>query len=230
MNQTLLFDAEPPDREWVLEQGFNFNRDRWKKLIPQQSAWPAELDACSMVGRWPYVDRRQVFDVARRVGSGSDDPTGATQLYVAAAVWGTGTSALDVSRRIKVLKEPDVDMHLAAALKILQVEGPVSAYRSLSIGGSHRVKNLGPAFFSKFLYFAGFDAKGYMQKPLILDQHVARSLNVFTNSEWSTAGPWSTEQYARYLDHVDDWASQWDTSHDVVERQLFRLGYRMQND
>uniref|UniRef100_UPI00345EC309 8-oxoguanine DNA glycosylase OGG fold protein n=1 Tax=Rhodococcus erythropolis TaxID=1833 RepID=UPI00345EC309 len=60
--------------------------------------------------------------------------------------------------------------------------------------------------------------------------HAARSLNVFTNSEWSTDGPWSTEQYARYLDHVDDWASQWGTSHDVVERQLFRLGYQMQND
>ncbi|NMM83090.1 hypothetical protein B2J88_01685 [Rhodococcus sp. SRB_17] len=227
MNRPSLFESEPPNRDWVLDQGFGFNRDRWKQLIPDQTAWPIELDDCPIAGRWPYVDRRRVFDVAHRIQSKPESPMAATQLYVAASVWGTALSALDVSRRIKVLKEPGVDARVADALKVLRVEGPVSAYRALSIGGSLRVKNLGPSFFSKLLYFAGFDAKGYLQKPLILDRHVARALNQFTDTEWSTSGPWSTDQYARYLDHVDDWAADWDTTHDVVERQLFRLGYQM---
>ncbi|WP_254593080.1 8-oxoguanine DNA glycosylase OGG fold protein [Prescottella equi] len=223
-----LFDDTPPsDRAWVLEQGIEFNPERWKRAIPDTQAWPAELDDCPASGRWPIVDRHRVFAVSGRVSCELDQPWAATQLLVAALAWGVGTSALDVGRRAKVFADTDLNSKLTRAIKVLRVEGPVSAYSALSRGGSLAVKNLGPSFFTKFLYFAGYDTDSYMPKPVILDQHVARALNAYTTDEWSTAGPWSPQQYGKYLDLVADWASRWDTSQDSIERRLFRRGRQL---
>ncbi|WP_233283122.1 hypothetical protein [Prescottella equi] len=222
-----LFDEDPPsDRSWVLKQGFGFDPDRWKRAIPDVQSWPAELNECHVVGRWPTIDRLRVFAVSRRVSAELDQPWAATQLLTAALAWGVGTSALDVSRRAKVFADPDLNIKLTRAIKVLRVEGPVSAYSALSRGGSLAIKHLGPSFFTKFLYFAGYDADSYMPKPVILDQHVARALNAYTTDAWSTAGPWSPQQYGTYLDLVADWASRWETSQDSIERQLFRRGYQ----
>ncbi|WSW36525.1 hypothetical protein OG426_30820 [Streptomyces canus] len=81
-----------PDHDSVLDQAIPFDKVRWMLLWPDATWWPAELDACPTPERWPRVDRRTVFTIAREAGT----TKGNRHLLVAALVWGTGTKARSV--------------------------------------------------------------------------------------------------------------------------------------
>lgn len=195
----------PPSRDDVLAQGIRFDPARWKRLLPDSALWPAELDGSTV------VTRETVFAVC---GNGN-----VTRGLVAACVWGAGTGAQSVYRRVKVFthNEPDVlGFRLAAALEVLRESGPVAAYDALR--GRLRISYLGPAFFTKFLYFAGYDS-GSEPRPLILDRFVARGLG----AGWPRAG-WTSAQYGEYLRHVHAWAQESGAAPDAVELALFTAG------
>lgn len=178
-----------PTRDDVLAQSIPFDPARWKRLLPDAAFWPPELDDCPVDGRWPRVDRRTVFEI----GSRADDPLGATQLFVAASVWGVGTSARTVSRRARSF-EQDVGGHLglrlSKAIAVSRAMGPEAAYARLLRGGDLHVDRLGPSFFTKILYFATDDLRSIHRRPLILDQYVAASLNRAEIADW-TLSEWS---------------------------------------
>jgi len=219
----LPFRGPPPDRgTWVLAQSFGFDPMRWQRLLPDTDMWPGELDACPIVGRWPRVSRATVLSVGER----AHEPVGAVQTYVAAAVWGNGTGAQGVHRRVRVLGDPTTDVagSLASAVRTLRSEGPEAAYERLH-GHANLVKHLGPSFGTKVLYSAGYDRTVGARQPLILDQFVALALNRLVGSMWpTTQGGWTTAQYATYLDIAHKWAADWGCSPDVVERVLFSIG------
>lgn len=74
------------------------------------------------------------------------------------------------------------------------------------------------SFFTKFIYFAGWNAKPLLGQPLIMDDLVARALVALTKQKWNTESP---EEYSRYLDLARDVAYEANTTEDVVERQLW---------
>jgi hypothetical protein len=162
------------------------------------------------------------------IGSRADDPLGATQLFVAASVWGVGTSARTVSRRARSF-EQDVGGHLglrlSKAIAVSRAMGPEAAYARLLRGGDLHVDRLGPSFFTKILYFATDDLRSIHRRPLILDQYVAASLNRAEIADW-TLSEWSPGQYGRWLELAHGWAAYLgDTvTGDVVEYVLFRAG------
>lgn len=217
----LPFRGSAPDRdEWVLAQRVNFDPERWRRLLPNESLWPSELNACPRGKRWPYVDRRTVLHLGRSARASN----GAAHTYVAAAVWGAGTGAQSVQRRARVLAggTEATCKTLASAVRQMLDTGPVAAYAALH-GNGNAVKHLGPSFGTKLLYFAGFDRAPDDRQPLILDQYVAVALNRLCGLDWP-ADQWSTEQYSDYLDIAHEWANQWQTRPDVVERALFAVG------
>ena len=69
--------------------------------------------------------------------------------------------------------------------------------RALYRGASNRVPELGVAFGSKFLYFAGFESGGPPPRPLILDGKVAKGLGRKPSLDW----------YGEYLDLLYSWAA-----------------------
>ena len=141
-----------PDHDSVLDQAIPFDKVRWMLLLPDATWWPAELDACPTPERWPRVDRRTVFTIAREAGT----TTGNRHFLVAALVWGKGTKAQSVHRRGKISANTSptgLDACLDAALGVLGEEGAVQAYRALN--NDQRIPYLGAAFFTKVLYFAG---------------------------------------------------------------------------
>jgi len=219
-----LFDGDVPDREWVLDQGFAFNPTNRKARMPDPAMWPPELDECPGDGTNRTVDRRTVFRVAERAAASLDDSFAAVQLYVAAAVWGTGKSAQPVVRAFRALGESDAGTKLTKALATVRSGGPLSAYKAMSSGGSLKIKYLDIAFYTTFLYFGGWDAKKHMPEPLIYDQHVARAMRHLTRDEEWVNSP-SSDRYGEYLDLVAWWAAELRTSEDVVERQLYQIGY-----
>lgn len=95
----------------------------------------------------------------------------------------------------------------------------MQAYRRL-FSGQDRVKYFGPAFFTKWLYFCGYEqARGL--KPLILDSRVAATLG------WAGWG-WAPEQYGEYLRLAHDVAAALSgegamVQPDAVEHALYAL-------
>lgn len=213
---------DPPERSNVLQQSTPYSARRWRNRLSDPGFWPdIPTERTGDIGGWPRIDRGQVL----AIGADASHPAGAIHTFVAAAVWGTGTSARAVERCAQVLdSDPSqVGEDLAEAARIVRSDGPAAAYRFLH-PIRNRIKHLGPAFGTKFLYFAGYDRTSGPRQPLILDKNVAAALTNLGAGQWPSTA-WPSQQYADYLDIAHDWAQQWQqTSPDVVERVLFSIG------
>ncbi len=216
---TALFpDGLVPDREWVLGQSIRFDPAAVRARLPDAAMWPDELDSASAgSGRYRLVSRRDVFEVATRAAQ-DGSPIAAAQLHVACVVWGT-SPGLTMVRALRPLSQPDAADKLAKALAVVRSEGPVSAYRALSGRNRLKITGLAAGFFTKFLYFGGYDANALMGRPLIYDSRVVDSLRRMTTDAWEIDGP--ADMYGRYLDLAADWAHDFNTTPDVIERALF---------
>ncbi|WP_237025301.1 MULTISPECIES: hypothetical protein [unclassified Mycolicibacterium] len=215
----LFGDDGPPDRDEVLRQGFLRDLARCKELLPDARMWPGELDATGGEdGAKQRVDRRALFGIAERVVACNDE-WGPAQLHAAIAVWGA-PPGIAMRRTVRPFDDPNAVKHFADALAVVRGEGPISAYRALSRGSRLWIRDLGPSYFTKFLYFGGFGAKRYMSQPLIMDDNVVKALGMVTGERWEA----SLQDYGRYLDLAADWASELDTEADVIEWRLFQLG------
>lgn len=218
------FDQPPPDRDRdVLRQRFGFDSDRWRVGLPDPGLWPPALDDCPQGRRWPLVDRAAVFTAARAAAE-SGDGGDALRALVTIFVWGCGTRAREVTRRLRVFADTPADQvadRLLHALQVQDVDGPIEAYRALASGD--RVRGLGPAYYTKWLYFAGYGRVVGPRQPLIFDSRVAASLTRLTGDRWD---PTQTAHYERYLDVTHAWADQWGAADaDVVEVALFAFDH-----
>lgn len=217
-----LFDSrdDVPDREsYVLGQGFRRDIEKCKALLPDSRMWPPELDEAPMSGTRRLVDRGLIFRIAERASSDNEDEWAASQLHAAIAVWGA-PPGIPMTRAIRPLAESGVGHKLSQAMRLVRGEGPESAYKALSRNGRLRVANLGPSYFTKFLYFGGFGAKQHMPQPLIMDDNVIEGLKAVTKQPWTA----SAADYVRYLDRAAEWATEFSTSADVIERRLYEIG------
>lgn len=215
-----LFTCPPPDREaFIQQQPVSFNADHWLDRLPERWMFDRLADL-AFRQNWqdPQITRRDVFDLTRAVTT----PQEAIQCYVAICAWGAGPRARLVGRRVRVLREnKDVGERLLAGMRL--AENPVAAYIEFRRGGENRLLHLGPAFFTKIIYFAGYDER-VVPNPLILDRYVAAALNDITDLGWPRTWNWTPWQYEQYLMVAQEWASDWGTQPDVVERTLFEHG------
>ncbi|MFF4690465.1 hypothetical protein [Streptomyces sp. NPDC001307] len=225
----LPHDLDLPDRDAVLGQAVPFDRARWIPELPDTTWWPAELDSCPIVGKWPRVDRRTVFSIARKAGT----VEGRRHLLVAALVWGTGTKARSVNRRGQIFRRSprtdiaaQLDARLEAALEALGERGATEAYWALN--NEQHIPYLGAAFFTKVLYFAGHERPAGPYRPVILDSVVSRALKDLktVDADWPENG-WTTDQYTQYLEGVHDLARRRGVLPDQVEAALFFHGKRL---
>lgn len=162
-----------------------------------------------------------------------------TETLVASYVWGQGDIGYGAHRLGEILRPAPVEAVLTQAIALLATDGAVAGYRRLS--GS--TAGLGPAFFTKFLYFAGgavVDAPGL--RPLILDQRIARVLRAYTTrlgeeigleepaelAAWLwSGGGWTPHRYDVYLRWVHGatgqlaGSTQWPLAPDLLELALF---------
>ncbi|WP_396835443.1 hypothetical protein [Mycobacterium sp. ITM-2016-00316] len=101
---------------------------------------------------------------------------------------------------------------------------PRAAYNLLRPNNKTAIGDLGPAFFTKYLYFAGGGRADH--RSYILDRNVAASLN--RTCGWETLPidkAWLASAYERYALLMDRWVNEHRLSrHDVVERWLFEDG------
>ena len=106
-------------------------------------------------------------------------------------------------------------IYLATAAQRARADGPLAGYSYLHGEAGNRIKHLGAAFGTKFLYFSGYDRCHGDRQPLILDENVATALSRLCGL--------TAPQYAEYLSLAHHWAQTGNTP-DVIERVLFSIG------
>ncbi len=174
----------------------------WSGITP----WPDQLLERSHV-QGAAISRAQVVAVAREAVKRGEW----SEVLVASYVWGQGRTGYGPHRLKEILAEPNVFDVLERAGATLQEEGAVAAYHVLY----GAVRGLGPAFFTKLLYFLDLAMDtSTAPRALILDQRVARvvrthatrvGLEVGATSTpdvaawtWSDGG-WTAHRYGVYL-------------------------------
>ncbi len=164
------------------------------------------------------ISRQQIFELARGC---DEDPVLAQRMLWHALAWGSGLKPRMNHRRMRSVEElPAAGPLLVEAARLSKVD-PVGAYALLYPRNKTAISGLGPAFFTKYLYFAG---QGVPQHPsLILDRVVANSLKRYGWASMITAS-WAPETYGRYLGLVNAWQSELEGAPvrlDMFEKFLF---------
>ncbi|GHA77290.1 hypothetical protein ACIQRS_05230 [Streptomyces termitum] len=163
------------------------------------------------------------------------------EALTASYVWGQGRTGYGPHRLRAILAGSGTSESLASAGRTLQEDGAVAAYGALR----GAVKGLGPAFFTKFLFFLDLAVHpSAAPRALILDQRVARVLRAHATRTGQEAGlpsaagtaawtwsdsNWTPHRYEIYLRWITaasnqlaasapDWA---DAGPDVLELALF---------
>ncbi|MGW6443383.1 8-oxoguanine DNA glycosylase OGG fold protein [Lentzea sp. NPDC055074] len=153
-----------------------------------------------------------------------DDVRGAGDVFTLlwwSLAWGAGLRLRLNARRLDSIARdlPRCEELLTKAADLSRHD-PFAAYSLLRPGHSNAIRYLGPAFFTKFLYFAGRGAPGH--PCLILDSRVATVLR--ERCGWDSlhrTGPWPAETYERYCGLLARWAQESGRAADTIEFMLF---------
>lgn len=189
----------------------------------------------------PRLTRHTLFEMADRLDASGDDGKWLAFLWHVLS-WGSGRSRRNNRKRVHAFADPASRQERVSLLRHAAQHArrgdTRSAYSELIRRGGGKIPALGPAFFTKFLYFVTGDVHGEGAAPredrrcLILDARVARSLHA---AGWTTlphrgqnfSATWYTETYVSYCDLLHRWANQQSeaigtvVASDELERALF---------
>lgn len=198
----------------VLDQAISWNLETWTNSIPaEHHKFLDELssDCKSDEQGRPAITRHQVFELR------DNDPR---QLFLAAMIWGYGTTGYGASRVAKIIRKNANTLND-------YLKGQVQAARSRpeeswsSFRNEHRLKWFGPAFASKFAYFVAFESSDSELRPLIVDINTSWVM-------WDLVKLQRTVElkstYVQYVDMAHRWAEEQGWRADEVEWALFELG------
>ncbi|GGK58190.1 8-oxoguanine DNA glycosylase OGG fold protein [Nocardia camponoti] len=179
----------------------------WKQRLANAGLEDEMFDASGT------LDREAIFAIA---ADGIDDGPSARKVLWAALAWGEGNRVFRNPRRVAAVLD-DLEVNGKLLVEAANAADPETGYRTL-FGA---IKGLGPAFFTKYLYFANPD------RFLILDQRVATALH--NECGWTSLSPttsWPPDTYARYCELLTRWAAElseagFKTSPDQLEYRLF---------
>ncbi|GGU84977.1 hypothetical protein GCM10010211_58760 [Streptomyces albospinus] len=252
LDATMLVQLLPDDAvnslgRWLTdpERGRRYRKGSGTHTVPYSpSTWMA-------VDPWPnaLADRTAVAlasvsraDVVATVQV-ADQSESWAEAFVATQVWGYGLTGYGPYRTCQVLAQPGAEEAFAEAVSLLTDEGASAAYERLQA-----LDGLGPAFLTKFLYFAGQAlpvVKG--PRPLILDSVLAGVLRrhatkvgTVADYEWAAAianriwrdSNWTSHRYRIYLQWMYAASEQltaalidWPAAPDVLELALFSAAW-----
>jgi hypothetical protein len=151
------------------------------------------------------ISRAHLFELAQPAHGGDDDVV--LRLLWHTLAWGAGTKGRNNRSRVATVARQGPELVAETLRKAGQAakDDPERAYQALRPSRKSAVPYLGPAFFTKYLYFAGGGADDHAS--LILDARVAASLRAHG---WSSLGAhgWPPHSYARYCHLLHRWADE----------------------
>lgn len=193
------------DGRHQIQPGIAWPQQRWLSAFPSRQVFrtlPAALD------------RNRVRTACTRVTTGED---GALNAFLVAMAWGYGEVGYGPWRVAQALEDSEAGRKLLDVAVVLDKKGAQAAYRAM--GGPSRLKRIGPAFATKFLYFA--DRGRHDCRALILDRLVANWLRRHTDFQVNPLR-WAPATYDAYLDRMHQWARELRVTPDAVELAIFQ--------
>lgn len=192
-------DEQPPSR---------WSRAGWERWFPEHAEYLSSL---------PQPISRA--DVTARCVAAPEGPDQATQAFIAAMIWGYGPVGYGGFRTKRVLTENhDAGETLTTLAKIARDEGGPSAFAWLA-RREHRLRYLGVAFATKYLFFCA--ASGDGPPALVLDRLVrdwiARTL------DWPLSLEWEIDDYREYVTRMSAWAVALNLEPGNLEMLVFQL-------
>lgn len=179
---------------------------RWQAAFPEHAGCLASLP--NPIGR---------DDVIEACRSADQGPVQAICGFLAAMVWGYGRVGYGPYRTAVVLGENDEAGGRLAELAVrVRRDGGPEAFEWLA---ANRLRRLGVAFATKYLFFCGASAAG--SPAPILDRLVrgwlARHADCHLRLDWSVA------DYRRYVGTLEAWAGELELAEADVEMLIFTL-------
>ena len=182
------------------QEPIDWNRERWEA---PDSRYPKIASHKTFIKGLPNPIGRE--DVRGYGADASRSTAKAVEAFVASMVWGFGGTGYGVYRTNRILTvNPDAPQRLHDVAEILKSDGPVEGYRAIANSDQSRLKWLGPAFGTKYLYFCSPDDN----PALVLDALMAAWLNKHCEPSEPKLRPWqwSTTKYEEYLANMTKWA------------------------
>ncbi|AGB27235.1 hypothetical protein Mycsm_07139 (plasmid) [Mycobacterium sp. JS623] len=227
MSATPLTDIHLPERavselsdvdvaEWIDDHAIPVGRRWWTDALTA-----AGLDD-TLTG--DTIRRADIFALADAAG---EDPAAALTLLWNALAWGSGDKRRNNKARIAaVAADPAAAAALLQRAAVLSRTDPQAAYDLLYPNNRTAISDLGPAFFTKYLYFAG---GGHPAHPCaILDENVALALQKTCGWTSLPLKGWLASAYGRYATLLGMWVDEHDLGRgDTIERWLFEEGKRV---
>ena len=184
------------------QPAINWPRDPWLNAFPGNTRTVKSLPS--------KLDRDAVRDAFAREPRTT---AGAVNCFLAAMAWGYGRNGYGPFRTQRVLAEPGAAEALAKARDAVHHKGPLDGYRVLA--AQQRIKHLGPAFGTKFLYFES-------SRALILDRLIAGWYEATAGVDLK-ATTWQPSLYADYLATMDNWSEKSRLRPAQLEEAIFTL-------
>lgn len=185
-----------------------------------RGAWVAAFPAhAEMLNGLPeLIDRDAVRAICARAASDDDSAEAA---FIAVMAWGFGRVGYGIHRTRRILTETtNARERLRLVAQTVADSGAIAAYARFARRDDSRLRGLGPAFGTKYLYFCQPTGPGV--RALILDDLVAAWLLRETKLDVPSA-VWSEATYRRYLDRMHAWAAELGCEPDELEFCMFQV-------
>ena len=207
--------------EWKLrgkpeQNGMDWNVEKWQAEFPEHGDFLRKLSLQNLGN----LDRKLVREtVANEISIGNFETS-----FLAVMIWGFGSDARGPFRTRRIIEQKKTGICLENCLAALQKNDIDSAYKALIDNGP---KYLGPAFGTKYIYFAAGSIES--NQPVILDSLVSIGLK-----EWGdiTFNPLNAKShdYLRYLDYINDEADHFSITPENLEMILFTETARLKGN
>lgn len=147
----------------------------------------------------------------------------AIELFIAIRAWGSGPDNRGPAKAGRILTELDASAKIEDTVSTVRKNGAADAYRAYF--ARNKIENLGVAFVTKLLYFAGYRSP-HRPRPLIYDSLVAAAAARLPSAPVLPASPASltTSGYERYCAWAETLAEEHQTEPAAIEWSLFTLG------
>jgi hypothetical protein len=201
--------------EWL--QNATLSHQPPQIFYPENWLNAIQLDEMQMVlQRYPTSIRR--FDIVplAQEANKTDTASSIRQLFLATMLWGYGTVGYGPWRMAHITANIEqLDQVLFNALRAIKYGSVSNAYMTFQ---EAHIPFLGPAYFTKFLYFAGLGC-GIDRYPLILDTRILQSLGALIGKRTFSEG--TVDDYHNYVVTLHEWAEMLDCRADSIEYLLF---------
>lgn len=150
---------------------------------------------------------------SRRLIAGLLEEDNIAGAFVVSQIWGYGRRGYGPYRVRRVLDQDGAGENLRAGYDVLHRDGPGAAFSAFA--DKHRLAWLGPAFFTKFMFFAD-----PTQQSLVLDEYVAAWIREHIGLKLPLY-PARSSVYVGYLELVQAWAAMLELTVHEVEQLIF---------